>query len=88
MTLLSTSLVIPSLKMKRNCPWIWQMFLTRLKKKIEHFLNLKKMESSLYGTGQRLKISGTSSVASGGVGAAPPDLLSQANQVCGWICFL
>ena len=43
-----------------------------LKKKIEHFLNLKKMESSLYGTGQRLKISGTSSVASGGVGAAPP----------------
>ena len=46
------------------------MFLTRLKKGT--FSESQKTERSLYGTRQRLKISGTRSVASGGAGAAPP----------------
>ena len=50
-----------------------------LKKKKGTFSESQKTERSLYGTRQRLKISGTRSVASGGAGAAPPDLLSQAN---------
>ena len=53
----STSLVILSLKFKWNCPWIWRIFLVGFKKRL--FLNLKKPECLLYGTRQRLKISGT-----------------------------
>ena len=40
MSLLSTSLVIPSLKFKWNCPWIWRIFLIGFKEKL--FMNLKK----------------------------------------------
>ena len=57
MSLLSTSLVIPSLKFKWNCPWIWRIFLIGFKKNF--FWIWEKTKCLLYGTRQRLKISGT-----------------------------